>query len=138
LWGIGFWTPELIRGFKNSSAADRNWYVAWARYCRIPERSSACTFTMLTVKVGRRPATSGVPARARGHVFTFGRLHQANDILWMIPLLGFCNLMVFGGFSIYFPECIRRGCAARAGFCYNVGRVIAALGPSAGKSHGGF
>jgi hypothetical protein len=52
------------------------------------------------------------------------------DIFWMIPVLGFCNLSVFGGYSIYFPELYpTRLRSTGVGFCYNVGRIIAALGP---------
>ena len=48
----------------------------------------------------------------------------------MIPILGFCNLSVFGGYSIYFPELYpTRLRSTGVGFCYNVGRIIAALGP---------
>ena len=48
----------------------------------------------------------------------------------MIPVLGFCNLSVFGGYSIYFPELYpTRLRSTGVGFCYNVGRIIAAMGP---------
>jgi MFS family permease len=48
----------------------------------------------------------------------------------MIPVLGFCNLAVFGGYSIYFAELYpTRLRSTGVGFCYNVGRIIAALGP---------
>jgi hypothetical protein len=61
---------------------------------------------------------------------TFAWLRHPSDIFWMIPILGFCNLLVFGGYSIYFPELYpTRLRSSGVGFCYNVGRVIAALGP---------
>ena len=133
LWGIGFWTPELIReALKNSSAADRNWYVSFGTMLQDTGAFfGVYAFTMLTAKLGRRPAFIAAFLLALGAtVFTFWRLHEASDILWMIPLLGFCNLMVFGGFSIYFPELYpTRLRSSGVGFCYNVGRVIAALGP---------
>ena len=48
----------------------------------------------------------------------------------MLPLLGFCNLMVFGGYAIYFPELYpTRLRSTGTGFCYNVARYIAAVGP---------
>src|SRR5204863_495675 len=60
----------------------------------------------------------------------FAFLHHRSDIFWMIPMLGFCNLLVFGGYSNYFPELYpTRLRSSGVGFCYNVGRVIAALGP---------
>ena len=61
---------------------------------------------------------------------TFGLLRQPGDIFWMIPLLGFCNLSIFGGYSIYLPELYpTRLRSTGVGFCYNVGRIVAALGP---------
>jgi len=61
---------------------------------------------------------------------TFGWLREPGHVFWMIPVLGFCNLSVFGGFSIYFPELYpTRLRSTGVGFCYNVGRIIAALGP---------
>ena len=40
------------------------------------------------------------------------------------------NLTVFGGYTIYFPELYpTRLRSSGVGFCYNVGRIVAALGP---------
>jgi hypothetical protein len=48
----------------------------------------------------------------------------------MLPILGFCNLSVFGGYAIYFPELYpTRLRSTGTGFCYNAARFIAALGP---------
>jgi hypothetical protein len=48
----------------------------------------------------------------------------------MVPVMGFCTLLVFGGYSIYFPELYpTRLRSSGVGFCYNVGRIIEALGP---------
>ena len=48
----------------------------------------------------------------------------------MIPLLGFCQLTMFGGYAIYFPELFpTRLRSTGTSFCYNVGRFVAAIGP---------
>jgi hypothetical protein len=48
----------------------------------------------------------------------------------MIPLMGFCQLSVFGGYAIYLPELFpTRLRSTGTSFCYNVGRYVAALGP---------
>jgi hypothetical protein len=50
----------------------------------------------------------------------------------MIPLMGFCQLALFGGYAIYFPELFpTRLRSTGTSFCYNVGRFVAALGPLA-------
>ena len=88
-------------------------------------------FTFVTSRIGRRPAfvisfLLGLAAT----VLTFGLLHKPSEVLWMMPLMGFCTLLVFGGYSIYFPELYpTRLRSSGVGFCYNVGRIIAALGP---------
>ena len=44
--------------------------------------------------------------------------------------MGFCQLTLFGGYAIYFPELFpTRLRSTGTSFCYNVGRYIAALGP---------
>jgi ABC-type proline/glycine betaine transport system permease subunit len=64
--------------------------------------------------------------------FTFWSLRTFADILWMIPLMGFSQLALFGGYSIYLPELFpTRLRSTGISFCYNVGRFVAAIGPLA-------
>jgi sugar transport protein len=52
------------------------------------------------------------------------------DIFWMIPLMGFAQLALFGGYAIYLPELFpTRLRSTGTSFCYNVGRLVAAVGP---------
>ena len=45
----------------------------------------------------------------------------------MIPLMGFCQLALFGGYAIYLPELFpTRLRSTGTSFCYNVGRFVAA------------
>lgn len=133
LWGIGFWTPELIReSLGNASQQTKNWYVSMGTLLQdVGAFVGIYTFTVITARIGRRKAfviafLMGLAAT----VITFAFLRKPSDILWMIPMLGFCNLLVFGGYSIYFPELYpTRLRSSGVGFCYNVGRVVAALGP---------
>jgi hypothetical protein len=49
----------------------------------------------------------------------------------MIPIMGFCQLALFGGYAIYFPELFpTRLRSTGTSFCYNVGRFVAAAGPA--------
>jgi MFS family permease len=51
-------------------------------------------------------------------------------VLLLLPLLGFFNNGIFSGFPIYLPELYpTRIRATGAGFCFNAGRVLAAVGP---------
>jgi Sugar (and other) transporter len=133
LWGIGFWTPELIReALKDLPLATRNWYVSMGTLLQdVGAFLGIYTFTVVTARTGRRTAfiVSFLLALA-ATVMTFGFLHKPSDILWMVPIMGFCTLLVFGGYSIYFPELYpTRLRSSGVGFCYNVGRIIAAVGP---------
>src|ERR1041384_222459 len=61
-------------------------------------------------------------------VFKF--LNERSDIFWMIPIMGFFQLSLFGGYAIYLPELFPVNLRSTGtSFCYNVGRFIAAAGP---------
>ncbi len=61
-----------------------------------------------------------------------GRLLGFADIFWMMPVMGFCQLSLFGGYAVYFPELFpTRLRSTGTSFCYNIGRYVAALGPYA-------
>ncbi len=59
-----------------------------------------------------------------------GRILGFADIFWMVPIMGFCQLSLFGGYAVYFPELFpTRLRSTGTSFCYNIGRFVAALGP---------
>ncbi|MEO5960229.1 MAG: MFS transporter, partial [Opitutaceae bacterium] len=61
-------------------------------------------------------------------VFKFMR--ETSDLYWMLPLMGFGQLGVFGVFAVYLPELFPTSLRSTGtSFCYNVGRLIAAAGP---------
>ncbi len=133
LWGIGFWSPELIReALKNRPVAQQNWYVSMGTLLQdVGAFIGISAFTVVTAKIGRRPAfVISFLLGMASVVLTFGFMHKPSEVLWMVPIMGFCTLLVFGGYSIYFPELYpTRLRSSGVGFCYNVGRVIAAAGP---------
>jgi MFS-type transporter involved in bile tolerance (Atg22 family) len=88
-------------------------------------------FTYLTHYLGRRKAFAVSYLAAMGMTaFTFWNLHDRTDVFWMVPLMGFAQLSVFGGFAIYLPELFpTRLRSTGTSFCYNVGRLVAAAGP---------
>jgi MFS family permease len=88
-------------------------------------------FTYVTAVIGRRPAFAIAYVAAMFSTATvFGYLNEFSQIFWMIPLMGFCQLALFGGYAIYFPELFPTHLRSTGtSFCYNVGRFAAALGP---------
>jgi len=88
-------------------------------------------FGLVAGRMGRRPAFAiAYLAGMAATVMVFGFMKQPSQIYWMIPILGFATLSVFGGFAIYFPELYpTRIRSTGVGFCYNVARYLAAAAP---------
>jgi len=90
-------------------------------------------FSRFTATHGRKPAFAIAFLLAPvGTALSFWFLKTFTDIFWMMPLMGFCILSVFGGYAIYFPELFpTRLRSTGTSFCYNVGRYLASPGPLA-------
>ncbi|HUY34122.1 MAG TPA: MFS transporter [Pirellulales bacterium] len=90
-------------------------------------------FSRVTHVIGRRPAFAiSFVLAAVSTAYVFWNFHTAGDVFWMMPLMGFCQLSLFGGYAIYFPELFPTYLRSTGtSFCYNVGRLVAATGPSA-------
>ena len=88
-------------------------------------------FSWITFAIGRRPAFALfflLAGTSTAAVFMF--LDSRSDIFWMIPMMGFFQLALFGGYAIYFPELFpTRLRSTGTSFCYNVGRLISAGTP---------
>jgi MFS family permease len=89
------------------------------------------TFTIVATYFGRRIAFAGAFILCLiSTIFVFNNLHSGTDAYWMLPLMGFAQLSVFGGFSIYFPELFpTRLRGTGVSFCYNTVRYLAAVFP---------
>ena len=88
-------------------------------------------FTKLASHYGRKPTFALAYICALiSTIGVFQFLNQRSDIFWMIPVMGFFQLSLFGGFAIYLPELFPVSLRSTGtSFCYNVGRFIAAAGP---------
>jgi MFS family permease len=153
LWAIGFFSIDLQQTiFKKTFTAegealgltghDLTRFVAgqgtwWAGVTSLVLNVGAFfgiwAFSRLTHWMGRRPAFAlSLLAAALSTAIVFARMQTRTDILWMVPLMGFCQLALFGGYAIYFPELFpTRLRSTGTSFCYNVGRLVAAVGPAA-------
>jgi MFS family permease len=89
-------------------------------------------FSVVTQYIGRKPTFAFALALALlSTSFTFWFLTSYGDVFWMIPIMGFFQISLFGGYAIYFPELFpTRLRSTGTSFCYNVGRYVAAMGPS--------
>lgn len=88
-------------------------------------------FGALAQRIGRKPTFAIALILAYiSTALVFTNLSVFSDIFWMVPILGFCQLSLFAGYAIYFPELFPTHLRSTGtSFCYNVGRFVAASGP---------
>jgi MFS family permease len=145
LWGIGFFVIDLQRSvFTKAFTAQQvpaaeipgkvtYWAGVTSMMLNVGAFLGMLAFSRVTQVIGRRPtfAIAFVLAMAStAAVFWF--FDSLAQVFWLIPLMGFCLLGVFGGYAIYFPELFpTRLRSTGVSFCYNVGRLVAAIGPAA-------
>lgn len=144
LWGIGFFVFDLQRSVFTKSFTAQGvgpdelpgkltfWSGVTSMIMNVGAFCGILAFSRLTHAIGRRPAF--VISFLLGMTSTAGVFWFFSDIsqLWMIFVMGFCLLAVFGGYAIYFPELFpTRLRSTGVSFCYNVGRLVAAIGPAA-------
>lgn len=88
-------------------------------------------FGALSQRIGRKPTfVIALLAAFCSTVTVFLLLDEFWEIFVMVPIMGFCQLSLFAGYAIYFPELFpTRLRSTGTSFCYNVGRFFAALGP---------
>jgi hypothetical protein len=144
LWGIGFFSIDLMRSvFQKAFLAEGmdparipGQVTFWAGVTSIMINVGAFPgiycFSHVAQRIGRRPtfAISFVLALlSTAMVFMF--LKERSQVFWMMPIMGFCQLSLFGGYAVYFPELFpTRLRSTGISFCYNVGRFAAASGPA--------
>jgi MFS family permease len=143
LWGIGFFSYDLVDSVLRKrfaadgmSPAEITGTVGWWKGITSIMQNvggffGVWAFSRGTHIIGRKPAFAiAFVAATASTGLVFWRLNEFQEIFWMIPLMGFCQLALFGGYAIYFPELFpTRLRSTGTSFCYNVGRFVAALGP---------
>lgn len=133
LWGIGFFSPELISTALQGESQEvidtvRGYGTAMQD---VGAFFGMMTFTFVATFIGRRIAFMVAYLLCIvTTAFVFLNLRSGTDAYWMLPLMGFAQLSVFGGFSIYFPELFpTRLRGTGVGFCYNTVRYLTAAFP---------
>jgi MFS family permease len=142
LWGIGFFSPKLVGAALRSTfeaeglAGEQlkgeltHWRGITSLLFNFGAFFGIFAFSWVTGLFGRRPSFAlffllGGAVTAG----TFLLLRSRSDVVLMLPVMGFCQLAVFGGFAIYLPELFpTRFRSTGVSFCYNAGRLLAAAG----------
>jgi MFS family permease len=144
LWGIGFFSFDLVdmvfrkhfqgQGFSAQEISGK--LTFWKGITSLVQNAGAFfgiyAFARVTHYIGRKPAFGiSFVLAAVATAVTFWFLDTFWQIFVLIPIMGFCQLALFGGYAIYFPELFpTRLRSTGTSFCYNVGRLVAAAGPS--------
>lgn len=142
LWGIAFFSPELVgpvierslveQGVPAAeiSGAKQTWIGINSIIFNVGAFIGMIIFTRVAQQFGRK------------HVFVIGfvlallstvgffQFFNGRQDVWMSAVMGACQLGLFAGFAIYLPELFpTRLRSTGVSFCYNVGRFVAASGP---------
>jgi MFS family permease len=133
LWGIGFFSPELIStALKQEPQKVVDTVRAYGlTFQDIGSFFGILTMTFAATYFGRRIAfLAAFTLCLATTIFVFNNLQTGTQAYWMLPLMGFAQLSVFGGYSIYFPELFpTRLRGTGVSFCYNTVRYLAAAFP---------
>lgn len=133
LWGIGFFSPELIStALAGAPQSQVDTVRAWGLAMQdVGAFVGMMAFTFAASRWSRRAAFLGAFVLCLViTAFVFNSLRSATQAYWMLPMMGFAQLAVFAGYSIYFPELFpTRLRGTGVGFCYNTVRYLAAPAP---------
>jgi MFS family permease len=143
LWGIGFFSPDLVNYVIGKELTAQHVPEAqlpgkrlmWVGITMIVQNFGSflgmLTFTKLAHHHGRKKVFAA--AAICGFLSTaiaFKFLTEPWHIFVLLPIMGFFQLALFAGFAIYLPELFPlRLRSTGTSFCYNVGRFVAASGP---------
>ena len=142
LWGIGFFSPELVGDVMQRSleaegvAADKitGEKTFWIGVNSIVQNIGAffgmLLFTRFAQSMGRKKAFALAYVAAMIATIGYFQFFNGRGDIWMSAVMGGCQLALFAGFAIYLPELFPTSLRSTGtSFCYNVGRFVAASGP---------
>lgn len=135
LWGATNWTPTLVRALPEIQRLAAPTQTLRVSVATMMLNAGALlgylSFGPLAERIGRR-ATFALMCVGSAVMLpvTFLVPVGYTRVLALLPALGFFNNGIFSGFPIYLPELYpTRLRATGAGFCFNIGRVLASAGP---------
>ena len=142
-WSCNAFIPVIATGLARTSAelhgldksATLSLIEHWKLTATVTFNLGGLIGTLLMIplakRLGRRPMFAWYFGASAAAIFaTFGLDMPAAARLYMFFLIGVPVFGVFGAFPFYLPELFpTRLRATGAGFCYNIGRVLASVGP---------
>ncbi len=143
LWGIGNFHPKITGTIIDAHLASANlsasaiasekayWRSAGLLLQNIGGFAGMMCLAKLAQTWGRRQAFAVALLLSFGSsILVFKGMREISDIYWMLPIMGFGQLSVFGVYAIYLPEIFPTSLRSTGtSFCYNFGRLAAASAP---------
>ena len=143
LWGIGNFHPKIVRAIIEQHLAAEHLTpdalasqkAYWGSLGLLLQNIGGF-FGMLSLSKfaqvkGRRPAFAlALVLSFLSTLLVFKFMREVSQIFWMLPIMGFGQLSVFGVYAIYLPELFPTSLRSTGtSFCYNFGRFFAASAP---------
>lgn len=143
LWGIGNFHPtitaDIIKqklagaGLSGQQLAKEQafWGSAGLLLQNIGALCGMMTMATIAQRKGRKIAFGiALTTSLLSTWLVFKGMREFSQIFWMLPLMGFGQVSVFGVMAVYLPELFPTSLRATGtSFCYNVGRFLAATAP---------
>lgn len=132
-WAFMFWHQQHLRNLPDvllMTAAEKNRLATQAMYLVIGSSIAGNFFAgWLARFLGYRTTIASIfLAYFAVMTLAYSVARDHSSLLWWFPVIGFCQ----GGFALFtmylpplFPTLLR---TTGAGFCYNIGRIVAAFG----------
>jgi MFS family permease len=131
-WGTQTWIPARAAELANAAGANPVHVISIAIIIlNCAAVVGLLLFAWLTELIGRRPAFAlGCVGNMLVLPIVFLTPTDYQTLYMLLPLMGLFTNGILGTFTPYFPELFpTRLRATGVGFCFNVGRIIAAIGP---------
>ncbi len=143
LWGIGNFHPKIVGDIVEKTFAGQGLDAAGIADKKAFWRSAGLLLQNLGGFVGMLSLAKFAQVQGRRIAFglalflsflttllVFKYMRHLEDMYWMLPLMGFGQLSVFGVYAVYLPELFPTSLRSTGtSFCYNVGRLMAATAP---------
>jgi len=143
LWGIGNFHPKIVgdivekafagQGLDAAALADKKafWRSAGLLLQNLGGFAGMLALAKLAQVKGRRIAFGlALLLSFLSTLLVFRYMRSLGDLYWMLPVMGFGQLSVFGVYAVYLPELFPTSLRSTGtSFCYNVGRIVAATAP---------
>lgn len=143
LWGIGNFHPKIVGSIVDrhfidaglSSDALSSEKAYWRSVGLLLQNVGGFFGMLALAKIaqvkGRRIAFAlALVLSFISTLIVFKYMREIHHMYWMMPLMGFGQLSVFGVYAVYLPELFPTSLRSTGtSFCYNVGRIVAATAP---------